>query len=154
MITFDDRELLAALAKLEAACDELPQIAETVSGEALGHAILGARLNIYNTTAGAYQRTQEYLRGLDARPQASKNRASVTVSNSSEYALYVETGRGFTLLGLQGVALENSNPSEPITFGRSGQQWYLPGPVITGAQAFAFYRLQELFGEKVRAALR
>lgn len=154
MITFDDRELLAALAKLEAACDELPQIAEAVRGEALGHAILGARLNIYNTARGAYQRTQDYLRGLDARAQASKNRASVTVSNSAEYALYVETGRGFTLLGLQGVALENPNPAEPITFGRSGQQWYLPGPVITGAQAFALYRLQQLFGKKVRAATR
>jgi len=37
---------------------------------------------------------------------------------------------------------------------QAAASWYLPGPVLTGAQAFAFYRLQELFGEKVRAALR
>ncbi|MFK7601890.1 hypothetical protein ACI3L1_06725 [Deinococcus sp. SM5_A1] len=154
MITFDDTALLAALARLEAACDELPQIAEQVRGESLGHAILGARLNIYSTTRGAYQRTQDYLRGLDAWAQGSRNKASVTVSNSTEYALAVETGRGFSLVGLQDLALENPNPAQPITFGRSGQQWYLPGPVITGAQAFAAYRLQELFGEKVRAALK
>ena len=153
MIDLDARALTDALVKLEQVCDELPQIAAQVRAEALGHAILGARLNIYNTAPGAYQRTQDYLRGLDAQGRASRNTATVTVSNSTPYAPYVELGRtGLGYEALQALALAQPDPSDPLTLGRSGQRWVLPGPILTGAQAFALYRMRELFAEKVRGA--
>lgn len=152
MIEFDARALTEALVKLEQVCDELPQIAEQVRAEALGHAILGARLNIYNTAPGAYQRTQDYLRGLDVTGRGTPNTASVTVSNSTEYAAYVEAGYGgMSLAMLQHLALGQADPGQPFTLGRSGVQWVVPGPILTGAQVFALYRMQELFARKVGA---
>lgn len=155
MIDLDARALTDALVKLEQACDELPQVAEQARAEALGHAILGARLNIYNTTRGAYERTQEYLRGLDATGRGTRNTASVTVSNSTEYATYVEAGYGgMSYAMLQHLALGQADPSQPFTLGRSGERWVIPGPMLTGAQAFALYRMRELFAAKVGAKLR
>ena len=153
-IKLDARKLTDAIIKLQAACDGLGDVAERARAEALGHAILGARANIYSTVPGAYQRTGEYLRGLDATGRATRNLASVTVSNSTEYALYVEAGRdGLSLAMLQQMAAQSGNPSAPLTLGRSGQRWTIAGPVLTGAQAFALYRMRELFAGKVRAAL-
>lgn len=154
-IKFDSRALEAALLGMQEACDDLPQIAEKVRAEALGHAILGAQANIYNTQAGAYERTQTYLRGLDATARATRTTVTVAVSNDTEYAAYVEVGRGgMSYAMLQQLALMQGDPSDPLTLGRSGQRWVLPGPVLTGAQAYAAHRMRELFGEKVRAAVR
>ncbi|GGO22226.1 hypothetical protein [Deinococcus humi] len=153
MITFDDRELLAVLAKLEAACDELPQIAETVRGEALGHAQLQSDLNIYRTTPGKYVRTGAFRQGIQARQTAAKNSASVTIINAVDYALYVEVGRqGMDLGVLQTMAL--ANPGQLLTLGRSGQNWTIAAPVVTAAQAFALYRLQQLFVLAVKNAVK
>lgn len=148
----DARKLTDALVRLEQACDALPQIAEQTRAEALGHAIIGARANIYDTAPGAYERTQDYLRGLDSRSRATRNTASVTVLNRVEYAAYVEFGSqvgGAALLQTQ--AMLAADPAAPFTVGRSGQRYLVPGPVLTGAQVFAAYRLRELFAEKVRA---
>ncbi|WP_231557243.1 hypothetical protein [Deinococcus sp. YIM 77859] len=153
-ITIDGRATTDALTRLLAACDDLSEVAERARAEALGHAILGARANIYNTTPGAYQRTQEYLRGLDAQGRAGRTTATVTVSNSTPYAPYVELGRtGLGYEALQALALAQPDPGSPLTLGRSGQRWFLPGPILTGAQAFALYRMRELFVEKVRGVL-
>lgn len=155
MIKLDGRRLTNALVKLEQACDAMPQIAETVRAEALGHLILGARVNIYSTTPGAYRRSQDLLRGLDTRSRASRNRASVTMLNTVEYAVYVETGQdGMSLAQLQQLALLQSNPADPLSLGRSGVNWTAPGPIVTGAQVFALRRMQELFSQKVRAAVK
>lgn len=156
MINLKTQKLTDALVKLEAACDTMPQIAEKVRGEALGHAILGAGANIYNTTPGAYQRTQDYLRGLDTRARSSRNRATVTVLNTTDYAPYVEFGRqvgGAALLQAQALAQMQGDPAAPFAVGRSGAQWWLAGPVVTGAQVFAVYRMRELFAKAVREAL-
>lgn len=155
MIDLDARRLTDALIKLEAACDAMPQVAETTRAEALGHLILGARANIYSTAPGAYRRSQELLRGLDTRNRASRNRASVTVLNTVSYAVYVEAGRdGMSLAQLQQLALLRKDPADPLSLGRSGVNWTVPGPIVTGAQVFALRRMQELFGEKVRAVMR
>ena len=154
-IQIDDQRLTATLERLLAACDEMGNVSETARDEALGHAILGARRSVYDTVEGAYERTQDYLRGLDAQSRATRNTATVTVSNDTEYAAYVEAGQGgMSYAMLQQLALMQGDPAQPLTLGRSGQRWVLPGPVLTGAQAYAAHRMRELFGEKVRAAVR
>lgn len=155
MIDLDARALTEALVKLEQVCDELPQIAAQVRAEALGHAILGARRNVYDTTPGAYQRTGELLRGLDARARSTRNTATVEVSGAAPYHAYVELGTGatkFTVQQAQAQALANPSPAAPLYLGRSGVNYSLPGPIVAPAQAFALYRMRELFAEKVRGA--
>lgn len=157
MIKLDMRELTDALVKVDAVCDELPQIAGQVQQEALAHLILGAGRNIYDTTAGAYERTQDLLRGLDARSRAGRNTASVTVSGSAPYHAYVELGTGpheTSVQQAQAVALANPNPAAPLYLGRSGVNYSLPGPIVAPGQAFALHRMGELFAGKVGAALR
>lgn len=157
MINLRTQKLTDTLVRLEQACDSMPQIAEQVRGEALGHAILGATASIYQTTPGAYQRTQDYLRGLDTRARASRNKATVTVRNTVEYAAFVEFGRqtgGAALLQQQALVQMQGNPDAPFTTGRSGVQWWLAGPVVTGAQVFAVYRMRELFAEAVRRVVK
>lgn len=151
MISFDDREMEAWLDRLEAACDALPQIAQQVGAEALGHAVLGARANIYDTPAGNYRRTGDFLRGLDTRVRAGRGGASVTVLNRVDYGLTVETGREtVSLAQLQQLALLRPDPDAPLTLGRSGLNWQVPAPVVTGAQTFAARRLLELFEKRLR----
>lgn len=151
MIEFDLRKLTDQLVKLEQAA-ALPEIAETVKGEALGHAIIGAQVNIYLTAPGEYQRTGGYLRGLRTMAKATRHTASVTVQNDETYAAYVEGGRdGLSLAMLQHLAGMQQDPSRPLTLGRSGQQWTIPAPVLIGAQAFALHRMKELFAQKVQA---
>lgn len=155
MIKLDARKLTDALVRLEGTCDELPQLAEQVRQEALGHAILGANANIYGTAPGTYQRTQDYLRGLNATAQASKNRATVTVSNASKHAAYVEFGRsGLPAAALQALALGRPDPAAPLSLGRSGLNWWVAGPVVTGAQVYAAHRLGALFLKSALSAAR
>lgn len=155
MIDLDARKLTNALVKFEQACDAMPQIAQTAKAEALGHLVLGAQANIYSTAPGAYRRSQALLRGLDTRSRVSRNRASVTVLNTVEYAAYVEAGQGsMSLAMLQQLALLRKNPADPLSLGRSGVNWTVPGPIVIGAQVFALRRMQELFGQKVRAVMR
>ena len=152
MIEFDDRALTAALTRLEQASNDLPAIAEQTRAETLGHLIIGANANIYATQRGAYQRTGEYLRGLNATARATTLTATVTASNDADHARDVETGETGNLTQLQAQAAARSNPRAALTLGRSGINWAKPGPVVTGAQAFAAYRLRELFVLRVRAA--
>lgn len=155
MIKLGARKLTDALVKLEQACDATPEIAETVRAEALGHLILGAQANIYSTTPGVYRRSQDLLRGLDTRSRASRNKVSVTVLNTVDYAVYVEAGQdGMSLAQLQQLALLQNNPADPLSLGRSGVNWTAPGPIVIGAQVFALRRMQELFEQKVRAAIK
>ena len=151
MIEFDDRALTAALTRLEQASADLPAIAEQVRAETLGHLIIGANANIYATQRGAYQRTGEYLRGLNATARVTALTATVTASNDADHARDVEMGETGNLLQLQAQAAARSKPREAFTLGRSGINWARPGPVVTGAQAFAAYRLRELFVLRARA---
>ncbi|MBZ9713749.1 hypothetical protein [Deinococcus multiflagellatus] len=152
----DLRDLTDTVTKLISACDSLPEIAAQVEKEALGHAILGARRNIYDTVEPEhYQRTEDYLRGLHAKGQATLNTASVRVWNDVAYAAVVEAGQeGMSLAMLQQLAAMQTDPSQPLTLGRSGRRWQVAAPVITGAQAYARYRLVQLFTQKVQQALR
>lgn len=154
-IDVDDRALRALFQGVLDACDELPAIAARVEAETLGHLILGAQANIYNTTPGAYDRTQDYLRSLDAKARATRTGIRVTVSSDSPYASLIEYGRdGVDPTQLQAQAEAQADPSQPFTVGRSGQAWWLPGPVITGAQVFASRRMQDLFSKQLPLALR
>lgn len=154
MIAFDLRKLTDALVKLEGAADALPALTQQVRQETLGHAILGARRNIYGTTPGAYQRTQDYLRGLNTRGQTSRNSASVMVFNTEPYARFVEYGQAPNdLTAAQDQAYSAVDPALQVYLGRSGVNYSVAGPVIGPAQAFALYRLGQLFAQKVRAAI-
>ncbi|MFT2721712.1 hypothetical protein ACMT4L_17105 [Deinococcus sp. A31D244] len=155
MIKLDMRALTNAIVKLEAAADALPQIAEQVRQETLGHLIVGSEVNIYRTEPGRYRRTGEYRQGLDARARATRNTATITALNETDYALAVEVGHGgMTIPMLQQLALLRTNPDDPLTLGRSGQNWTVAAPIVTAAQVFALRRMQELFARKVQAALR
>lgn len=150
MIDIDLRDFTDFLTKLEGVCDSLPHIAERVKDEALGHAIIGAHRNVYDTPAGAYERTQDYLRGFHTSSRATKNTASVSVWNDVDYAEAIEVGSGpheMTMPQLQAQA--TPNPYAPPYFGRSGLKYSLAGPALVPAQVFALVRLQDLFGEKL-----
>lgn len=154
MIDFDLRAVTDALVKLEGACDQMPQIAEQARAEALGHMIIGANRSVYQTPAGRYQRTGDYLRGFQARSRATKNTASVTVWNDVDYAANIELGSGPHEMTPQQIAAQAAaNPYAPLYFGRSGQKYMLAGPAVYPAAVFALYRMQELFAGKVRRAL-
>lgn len=155
MIDLDLRDLTDTIVKLQAACDSLPQVAEKVRGEALGHAIIGANRNVYDTAPGRYQRTQDYLRGFQASGRASRNIATVSVWNTVDYAARLETGSGPHEMTAEQIAAQASaNPYAPLYFGRSGQKYSLPGSVVIPAAVFALYRMQELFAQKVRAVVK
>lgn len=157
MMEFDDQALSAALDGVAEACDALPQIAAQVRAEALGHLILGARRNIYDTAPGAYQRTGELLRGLDARARSARDTAVITVSGSAPYHAYVELGTGAyaqTVAQAKALALASPDPAVPLSVGRSGVNYTLPGPIVAPAQVFALHRMSELFARRVQGALR
>ncbi len=117
-------------------------------------AITAAQANIYNTAPGAYQRTGEYLGSLHADARATRFTVNVRVWSDSEYAAAIEFGRDhFSEAMLQAVALAGPL-NEPLTLGRSGQTWWIAGPVLTSAQVFAARKLRELLGQAVREALR
>lgn len=154
-LDFGLQKLTDAVIKLEAACDSLPQIAQQAQAEALGHAIISAHRNVYETTPGAYQRTQDYLRGFQASSQGTKNTAQVTVWNDVEYARYIETGTGpHEMTPAQIVAQAAAHPYAPTYLGRSGQKFSLPGPAVIPAGVFALYRMRELFAHEVKKAMK
>lgn len=151
----DLRKLTDTLTRLIGACDSMPEIAQQTEREALGHLILGARRNIYDTTPGAYQRTEDYLRGLRARGMSTLNTATIRVWNEVEYAAAVEAGReGMSLAMLAQLTTLQPDPAQPLSLGRSGKRWQVAAPVVTGAQAYAQHRLAQLFMQKVERALR
>lgn len=151
MIDLELRKLTDALAKLEGACDQMPQIAAQAQGEALGHAIISAQRNVYQTVPGAYQRTMDYLRGFHATGRGTKNTATVTVWNDVDYSGFVELGTGPNQMTPQQVVAQAvTHPYAPTYLGRSGQKFSLPGPAVIPASVFALYRMRELFAERVR----
>lgn len=151
MIDLDLRKLTDALVKLEGACDQMPQIAQQAQAEALGHAIVGARRNVYETVPGAYQRTQDYLRGFQTSSRATKNTASVTVWNDVDYSGFVEFGTGPNQMTPQQIAAQAvTHPYAPTYLGRSGQKFSLAGPAVIPSSVFALYRMRELFIQEVR----
>ena len=153
-LAIDARKLTDTLTKLQAVPTQVQARAAQVQQEALGHLIIGAQANIYSTAPGAYQRTQDYLRSLRASSRTTRHTVTITVGSSSPYALYIEYGSrgGITPERLQQLAAAG-NPEQPLNLGRSGQQWWVAGPVVTGAQYFAAWRLRRVFVEEVRRAL-
>lgn len=154
-IVFDARNLTDALVKLARVPEQVKARASEVQQEALGHLILGAQANIYSTAPGAYQRTQDYLRSLHARSTTAKGGVMVTVSSDSPYAVYIEYGSraGMTPERLQQMVQASGHPEQPLTLGRSGQQWWVAGPVVSSAQYFAAWKLRRMFAEEVRRVL-
>lgn len=155
MLDLDARMLTEALGRVLGVCGDLGEIAAQAEGEALGHAILGLRRNVYDTTPGAYVRTQDLLRGLQSSSTSSTNLASVTVRNTEPYALYVELGQGAGGLSVQqdqAIAAASTDPANPLSFGRSGRNYTVAGPFIAPAQFYALHRMAELFGQKITRA--
>ena len=156
MLDLDARELTEALGRVLGVCSNLSEIAAQAESEALGHAILGLQRNVYDTTPGAYVRTQNLLRGLQSSSRSSTNLASVTVRNTEPYALFVELGQAPNDLSVQqdqAYAAANKDPARPLSFGRSGKSYTLAGPFIAPAQFYALWRMGQLFGEKVHRQL-
>lgn len=144
---------LKALERLLKVPEKLPAMANTVEAESLGMAITAAQANIYNTTPGAYQRTGEYLRSLNADARATRFTVKVRVWSDSEYAAVIEFGRDhMSQAMLQAVALAGP-ANDPLTLGRSGQAWWIAGPVLTSAQIFAARKLRELIVGEIRKAV-
>lgn len=155
MITFDDQGLFAALKRLEGACDEMPQIAEIVKAEALGHAVISANRNVYSTPAGHYRRSGDYLRGFHTAAQASRNTAKIRIWNDVEYAEDVELGSAPNALTPQQVtAYAEASASAQVYLGRTGEKYSLAGPAVIPAAVYAQRRMAELFLRKVQMAWR
>jgi hypothetical protein len=161
MIDLDTTKLEWQLTRMLQACDTLAQDAQTITPEVIGHMQIAAQVNIYLTAPGAYQRTGDLLRGLNARATATRNTATITVLNDATdedgryYAGYVERGRnGPGDAALQQLAAQRPDPSQPLTLGRSGVDWTVPAPILIGAQVYALTRLQQLFAQKIARALR
>lgn len=153
-IDLDLRKLTDALVRVEAVADELPQIAQTVQQEALGHMVIAANRSVYDTTAGAYERTGDYRRGFQSRGRGTRHTASVTVWNDVEYAPYIEYGTGpYEMTAEQIVQQAAVNPMAPLYFGRSGEQFMVAGPAVYPAAVFAAYRMRELFAKAITEAL-
>lgn len=151
-VTLDCQKAQAAFAKLLRVVDSLPQIAEQARAESLGFLIVASEVNIYATTSGKRPRTGHYRQGLDAQARSTKSAATITVRNDVDYAGIVELGRqGMTYAALQAMAAQSSNPHVPLTLGRSGANWTVAAPIVTGGQVFAALRMQELFVQKVRS---
>lgn len=160
-MNFDTDELERQLDRLLRACDTVGQDAQAITPEVIGHMQIAAQVNIYLTQPGAYQRSGDYLRGLNARASATRNAATITVLNDAAdengrfYAGYVERGsRGPGDAALQQIALSRTDPSQPLTLGRSGVNYQVPAPILLGAQVYALHRLKQLFTQKIRAAVR
>lgn len=154
-IKLDARKLTDALIKLQRTAERLPQMAAQVEGEALGMLIVAATANIYGTAPGARQRTYDYMRSLDTFSRTTKSTASITVRSDSPYAVYIEMGRsGLHPTDLQGLALRQSDMNSPLTLGRSGQEWWIAGPVLTSGQVYAARKLRELFVKEVRKVVK
>lgn len=145
---------LIALEKLLRLGEALPQVAATVQGETLGMAVVAAQANVYNTVPGAYQRTGDYLRSLGANAQATKTGIRVKVWSDSEYARFIEYGQAGTPQQLQALALVQTRINSPLTLGRSGQAWWIAGPVLTSAQVYAARRMRDLLVKQVLASWR
>jgi len=110
---------------------------------------------VYQTTPGAYQRTQEYLRGFRTSSRATRYTVSVTVWNDADYAVYVEAGRdGMSIAMLEQLAALRPDPSQPLYLGRSGRDWTRPGPAVIPAAFYAASRLRDLHRQAVRDAMR
>lgn len=149
-----NRRGLTALEKLLDIGAAFPQMAATVQAETLGMAVVAARANVYNTVPGAYQRTGDYLRSLGANAQASKTGIRVKVSSDSKYARFIEYGQAGTPQQLQAQALAQTRINSPLTLGRSGQAWWIAGPVLTSAQVYAARRMRDLLVKQVLASWR
>lgn len=149
----DDAAITAKLRRLSELNTVLPEIAQKVQDEALGHMILSARRSIYDTAPGVYQRTGALLRGLKSTGRATANTITVQVSGEVPYQADVELGQGPNMLNvrqLQGYARANPNPLSPLYFGRTGQKYSLPAPIVSGAQAFAAFQMRQLFIKAIR----
>lgn len=153
-LAITNRRGLIALEKLLRLGETLPQVAATVQGETLGMAVVAAQANIYNTVPGAYQRTGDYLRSLGANAQATKTGIRVKVWSDSEYARFIEYGEAGTPQQLQVQALAQTRINSPLTLGRSGQAWWIAGPVLTSAQVYAARRMRDLLVKQVLASWR
>ena len=144
---------LKALERLMKVPEKLPTMANTVEAESLGMAITAAQANIYNTAEGAYRRTGDYLRSLHADARATRFTVNVRVWSDSEYATAIEFGRDHMSQAMLQAAALTGPVNDPLTLGRSGQAWWIAGPVLTSAQVFAARKLREMLGEAVREAL-
>jgi hypothetical protein len=154
-MTVDTTSVEAQLNALLTACDGVQQLGKTVEPEALGMLILGANANIYDTTKGAYDRTQALLAGLSARGTGTRDTATVSVHSSVPYGLSVELGTlGMTAETLFKIASRRGVKTQAMTLGRTGKNYRVAGPILTPAAVFAAERMQQLFVRRVREVLR
>ena len=152
-------EMAAARARLLA---ELGARDGRVRAQTLNLALAGLSATVYNTPAGAYERTGALLRGLrvDKLGSGSGTVYGVQVSNSAPYAAYVEYGSyGEALHPVQAQAVASTLGAEPrvLATGRSGLAWQTPSLAHVRAAAFWLAGMRQEFGaaaKKVFAARR
>lgn len=155
MIRLDGiKELEAQLRRVAQVPARLPQMAARVGAETTAYMRIQADLSIYRTvqSAGGYERTGTLREGLRATVQAGPGLATVTATGSAPYTGYVEAGRGTNYAALQTIASQRT--PQPYTLGRTGENWSEAAPMVTAGQAFAVFRLRQMFGEAVERAAR
>ncbi|GGR84535.1 HK97 gp10 family phage protein [Deinococcus sedimenti] len=119
------------------------------------HARMGADLNIYDTTPGSYERTGRLRRGIDSSWSVQGGVLTVTVFNDVKYAKSVEKGRSASAAGAvqQIITQPGRNPAAQVTLGRSGEFYFIPGPMLEPAAYYASIYITEEFKRRVLAAL-
>jgi len=131
----------------------LGDILERVRAEALGHAVIGVRRNVYDTTPSAYERTGNLLRSLDATKRQTRASLTVILTASAEYASNVEYGSGPGGVSDTQVltrAEARQDQAAPLYLGRTGRNYLQAGPFLLPAAAYAKHRLLVLFSDAVQ----
>lgn len=147
-------ELERRLQNIVDAGEQVGQDADQLEAETFGHAYMGAQANVYATEPGAYQRTMDLLDGIQVRVTGRKGMIAAQVWNTTDYAGDVEVGEeGMTPEEIASDALSRSasEMTEPMTYGRSGVDYRIAGPIIIPATVYAAYRARELFLKRARA---
>ncbi|GEM45914.1 HK97 gp10 family phage protein [Deinococcus cellulosilyticus] len=140
------------LRKLDQLVDIESQIPiEPIRTQVEQHALLGVDANVYSTEPGAYERTEELKRSIYAKVMSGT--LGVEVGATADYASHVEYGSSVNALNqsqLEGAVTGRGKPESPLTLGRSGVRWTLPGPFVLPAAVYGRLLLEKAFVSAVK----
>jgi hypothetical protein len=143
-------ETLKKLDQLATVETQIP--VEPIRTQVEQHALLGVDANVYSTEPGAYERTEELKRSIYSKVLGSGD-LGVEVGATADYASHVEYGSSVNALN-EGQLLQategRGKPQSPLTLGRSGVRWTLPGPFILPAAVFGRVLLEKAFVTTVK----
>lgn len=136
------------LRKLDQLADiETQMPLEPIRTQVEQHALLGVDANVYSTEPGAYERTEQLKRSIYAKVLTSGT-FGVEVGATADYAAHIEYGTSVNALSqsqLETAVTNRGKPESPLTYGRSGVRWMLPGPFILPAAAYGRVLLEKAF---------